>query len=54
LKKRRRNKLDNEEIIQQLWVCLERGYTYAEAKLHIQAYSAGKDTVKKVVIEEVK
>ena len=41
------------EIIQQLWLCLERQYTYAEAQLHMQAYAAGKTTTKKVIIEEV-
>ncbi len=38
------------EIIQQLWWCLEQGYTYQEAQKHITAYQMGKTTVKEVVI----
>ena len=44
--------MTDEEIIQQLWFCIEKQYTYAEAQLHMQAYSQGKTTVKKVVIVE--
>lgn len=40
------------EIIQQLWDCLSRGYNYAEAKVHMEAYKNGKTTVKKVVVVE--
>lgn len=38
------------EIIQQLWECLSRGYTYAEARIHMEAYRNGKTTKKKVVV----
>ncbi len=38
------------EIIQQLWECLRRGYSYSEAQLHMKAFSEGKNTVRKVVV----
>jgi len=38
------------EIIQQLWECLRRGYSYSEAKLHMKAFGEGKNTIKKVVV----
>lgn len=41
------------EIIQQLWECLSRGYTYQEAKIHIRAFKDGKTTRKRLVVEEV-
>jgi hypothetical protein len=40
-----------EEIIQQLWYCLEKGYTYDEAKIHIEAVKIGKTTAKEVVVK---
>ena len=40
------------EIIQQLWYCLQKQYTYAEAKIHIEAYKNGRTTVKKSIIVE--
>jgi len=42
--------MEEIEIIQQLWECLKRGYTYNEAQLHMKAYSEGKNTIKKVVV----
>ena len=33
------------QIIQQLWQCLDKGYTYDQAKTHIKAFSEGKTTV---------
>ena len=33
------------ELIYQLWQCLAKGYTYDEAKIHMNAYAAGKTTV---------
>jgi len=42
--------MEHEEIIQQLWECLSRGYSYREAQLHMKAYGEGKDTVRKVVV----
>ena len=44
----------NEDIIMQLWYCLENAYTYDEAKIHIKAWLNGKSTVKKSVVEIVK
>lgn len=38
------------EIIKQLWNCLNWGYTYHEAKIHMRAFGEGKTTVKKVVV----
>ena len=40
------------EIIQQLWECLRRGYTYAEAQIHMKAFREGKTTEKKVIVVE--
>ena len=40
------------EIIKQLWNCLDWGYTYHEAKIHMRAFQEGKTTVKKVVVIE--
>jgi hypothetical protein len=40
------------EIIQQLWFCLEQGYTHEEAQMHIKAYAMGKTTAKEVVVKE--
>jgi hypothetical protein len=44
--------MTTEEIIQQLWECLRRGYNYREAQLHMKAYGEGKKTIKKVVVIE--
>jgi len=38
------------ETIQQLWRCLDMGYTYTEAQVHMSAYRLGKTSVKKVVV----
>ena len=38
------------ETIQQLWRCLDKGYTYDEAQIHMNAYKLGKTSVKKVVV----
>lgn len=43
-----------EEIIQQLWYCLDKGYTYDEAKIHIEAVMIGKTTAKEVVVKDKK
>ena len=40
------------EIIYQLWQCLAKGYTYDEAKIHMNAYAAGKANVKVVQVIE--
>lgn len=42
--------MDNVQIIQQLWLCLQRGYTYEEAQIHMNAFAEGKNTAKKVVV----
>ena len=42
--------MTEEEIIQQLWECLRRGYSYSEAQLHMKAFGEGKNTVRKVVV----
>jgi hypothetical protein len=42
--------MELEVIIQQLWECLSRGYTYNEAKIHMDAYRSGQTTTKKVVV----
>jgi len=42
--------MEHEEIIQQLWECLRRGYSYREAQLHMKAYAEGKNTIRKVVV----
>ena len=44
--------MTDEQIIQQLWMCLQRGYTYDEAQLHIRAYSEGMTTERRVVVFE--
>ena len=43
----------SEEIIMQLWYCLDKGYTHEEAKIHIKAFLNGQSTVKKSVVEVV-
>ena len=40
------------KIIQQLWICIRRKYTYEESKLHIRAYSDGYTTERKIVVVE--
>lgn len=40
------------EIVQQLWECIRRGYDYNESQIHMRAFSEGKTTVKKLVVEE--
>ena len=44
----------SEEIIMQLWYCLDKGYTHEEAKIHIKAWLNGQSTIKKSVVEIVK
>jgi len=44
--------MNEQEIIQQLWYCLNVGYTYNEAKIHMAAVSIGKTTSKEVVVKE--
>ena len=44
--------MTNEQIIQQLWQCLQSGYTYDETQIHMQAYSNGMRTERKVVVVE--
>ena len=44
----------SEEIIMQLWYCLDKGYTHEEAKIHIKAWLNGQSTIKKSVVEVVK
>ena len=44
--------MNEQEIIQQLWHCLDMGYTYEEAKIHMAAVSIGKTTTKEVVVKE--
>ena len=46
--------MNEQEIIQQLWYCLDKGYTYDEAKIHIDAVFIGKTTAKEVVVKEKK
>ncbi len=41
--------MDDVQIIQQLWLCLQRGYTYEEAKIHIEAFNNGLTTERKVI-----
>tara|TARA_B100000214_G_scaffold231489_1_gene168833 strand:+ start:2967 stop:3164 length:198 start_codon:yes stop_codon:yes gene_type:complete len=36
---------EKTEIIMQLWYCLQNGYSYDEAKIHMQAFQNGKTTV---------
>ena len=42
----------SEDIIMQLWYCLDNAYTYDEAKTHIKAWLNGQTTVKKSVTEK--
>ena len=44
------NEQNKVEIIQQLWFCLQEGYTYNEAQIHMKAYQEGKTTAKKLVV----
>ena len=44
--------LTETEIIQQLWECLRRGYSYSETQIHMSAFRDGKTTEKKVVVVE--
>ena len=44
--------MDHVEIIQQLWECIRRGYDYNESQIHMKAFSEGKTTVKKLVVED--
>ena len=44
--------MNEQEIIQQLWHCLDMGYTYDEAKIHMAAVRIGKTTTKEVVVKE--
>jgi hypothetical protein len=46
--------MTEQQIIQQLWMCLLRGYTYDEAQLHIKSFSEGMTTERKVVVVEKK
>ena len=38
------------EIVQQLWQCIRRQYTYQESKVHMKAYQEGKTTAKRLVV----
>ena len=40
------------EVVQQLWQCLNRGYTYSEAKIHMRAFRDGQTTVKELVVKD--
>ena len=40
------------EVVQQLWECLNRGYTYSEAKIHMRAFRDGQTTVKELVVKD--
>ena len=44
--------MNEQEIIQQLWHCLDMGYTYDEATIHMAAVSIGKTTTNEVVVKE--
>ena len=47
------DKLQNlTEVVQQLWECLNRGYTYSEAKIHMRAFRDGQTTVKELVVKD--
>lgn len=46
------HEIPQQEIIQQLWECLRRGYSYNEAQIHMRAFRDGKTTEKKVVVVE--
>ena len=41
----------SEDIIMQLWYCLDNKYTYDEAKINIKAWLNGKHTVKETVVK---
>ena len=41
----------NEDIIMQLWYCLDNKYTYDEEKIHIKAWLNGKHTYKETVVK---
>ena len=41
----------SEDIIMQLWYCLDNKYTYDEAKIHIKAWLNGKHTYKESVVK---
>ena len=43
---------DLKKTIQQLWLCLQKDYTYDEAQIHMQAYINGMTTERKVVVVE--
>jgi hypothetical protein len=40
------------EVVQQLWECLNRSYTYNEAKIHMRAFRDGQTTVKELVVKD--
>ena len=40
------------EVVQQLWECLNRGYTYSESKIHMRAFRDGQTTVKELVVKD--
>ena len=46
--------MEKDDIISQLWVCLKRGYTYDEAKIHIEAFMQGMTTQREVVVVKKK
>ena len=46
--------MEKDEIISQLWRCLERGYSYDEAKIHINAFMQGMTTQREVVVVKKK
>ena len=38
------------EVVQQLWQCIRRKYTYQESKVHMKAFKEGKTTAKQLVV----
>ena len=46
------DEIDKIDTIQQLWNCINNQYTYAETKIHMNAYRENKTTTKKVVVVE--
>jgi|TARA_B100000073_G_scaffold175908_1_gene145612 hypothetical protein len=38
------------EVVQQLWQCIRREYTYQESKVHMKAFKEGKTTAKQLVV----
>ena len=36
--------------IEQLWQCIQNGYTYSESQIHMKAFLDGKTTAKKLVV----